>query len=142
MKPLRPGAEPTLELIVRHIEVGQIGEIAEFLGQLACPKKCNVSKMRRSRSDRMLSGPVRWLSDTSRTVKLARSPSSLGRQPTENWRLSAQNYPLRPGAEPTFKLIIRHIEVGQMDKFAEFLGQFACQKKCNVSDCEAAQTGC
>ena len=35
---------------------------------------------------------------------------------------------LRPGAEPTFKLIIRHIEVGQMDKFAEFLGQFACQK--------------
>ena len=35
---------------------------------------------------------------------------------------------LRPGAEPTLEPIARHIEVGQIDKFAEFLGQFSCQK--------------
>ena len=32
------------------------------------------------------------------------------------------------GAEPTLELIARRIEESQIDKFAEFLGQFPCRK--------------
>ena len=32
-------SEPTLELIIRRIEVGQVDKFAEFLGQLSCPQK-------------------------------------------------------------------------------------------------------
>ena len=34
---------------------------------------------------------------------------------------------LKPGAEPTLEVITAHIEVGQIDKFAEFIGQLACE---------------
>ena len=76
----------------------------------------------------MLSGPVSWLFYMSRTVKLTRPPSCSGRQPTAKWRLSAQNDPLRPGAERTCQLIIRHIEVSQFCQLAELLGQPPCRK--------------
>ena len=33
-----------LELIVVHVEVGQLDEVAELLGQFTCTKKWNVSK--------------------------------------------------------------------------------------------------
>ena len=36
---------------------------------------------------------------------------------------------LSTGAEPTLELILRRVEVGQIDKFTEFLGQLACQKQ-------------
>ena len=41
--------------------------------------------------------------------------------------LVAKMKALRPGAELTFELIAARIEVGQIDKFSEFMGQFACQ---------------
>ena len=42
---------------------------------------------------------------------------------------------LSTGAEPTFELITRYIEVGQIDKFTESLGQFACQNQWNTVPC-------
>ena len=46
---LRPGTEPTLELVPRCIEVGQIGKFTEFLGQPPCKNRGNFSvNVRRS----------------------------------------------------------------------------------------------
>ena len=38
-KALRPGAEPTLELVVRCVEVGQIEKCTEFLWQTPCKSR-------------------------------------------------------------------------------------------------------
>ena len=87
-EPLRPGTEPTLELIVACIENFQIHKFAEFLGQLSC-QKGNTSTRIMKRSDRVL--PILpWSSMLCnlRTLSLATtSPNSTSR--IAHWQVRA-----------------------------------------------------
>ena len=82
----RTGAERTRQLVVRHVEVRQIGKVAELPGEGAY--RTTEIRFSSKRSARVLSPPRSILLRALKTFKLASLPSSLGNSPAEKVNVS------------------------------------------------------
>ena len=115
------------ELIAVQEEGGQIDEVTELLGQFICTqKKWNVSKPHKRMYAGTYNSPWNALSFRRRVIKLTRLPSSLGSSPEKKVKmLSNIQTHVCWGIRLALQLAAARIEVRQIDKAAELLGQFS-----------------